>query len=73
AFDNVAAVGIPKGLTGPAARGDVGAVRQHVAALAGERRDLYLALLRATLPLARAKGALPPEREEALRRLAAGG
>jgi len=68
-LDNVAKVGIPKGLTGPIARGDVELVRRHVEALDPERRALYLALLEATLPLARAKGALSAEAEAALRRL----
>jgi predicted short-subunit dehydrogenase-like oxidoreductase (DUF2520 family) len=65
-LDNVAKVGIPKGLTGPAARGDVDLVRRHVAALDPGKRALYLALLKATLPLARAKGALSPAAEAAL-------
>jgi len=65
-LDNVRRVGIPKGLTGPAARGDVDLVRRHVEALHGPVRDLYLALLEATLPIARAKGALAPEAAAAL-------
>ncbi|MFI5402109.1 MAG: Rossmann-like and DUF2520 domain-containing protein [Planctomycetota bacterium] len=68
-LDNVAKVGIPKGLTGPVARGDVDLVRRHVEALDGPVRDLYLALLDATLPLARAKGVLSPDGDAALRRL----
>ncbi len=66
-LDSVAKVGIPKGLTGPAARGDVELVLRHVEALEGPVRGLYLALLEATLPVARAKGALTPEAEAALR------
>jgi len=69
ALQNVSAVGIPRALTGPAARGDVEVVRAHVAALSGDERDLYLALLDATLPLAAAKGALPPGAERELRSL----
>jgi predicted short-subunit dehydrogenase-like oxidoreductase (DUF2520 family) len=72
-LDNVARVGIPKGLTGPVARGDVDLVRRHAEALDGPVRDLYLALMEATLPLARAKGTLSPDAEAALRRLAPGG
>jgi predicted short-subunit dehydrogenase-like oxidoreductase (DUF2520 family) len=68
-LDNVARVGIPKGLTGPVARGDVDLVRRHVEALEGSVRDLYLALLEATLPVARAKGALSADAEAALRRV----
>ncbi|HEX5138871.1 MAG TPA: DUF2520 domain-containing protein [Planctomycetota bacterium] len=71
-LDNVAKVGIPKGLTGPVARGDVDLVRRHVEALDPKRRALYLALLEATLPLARAKGALTPAAEAALRVLGTG-
>ncbi len=66
-LDNVAKVGIPKGLTGPVARGDVDLVRRHVETLDGPVRALYLALLEATLPIARARGALSPEAESALR------
>jgi predicted short-subunit dehydrogenase-like oxidoreductase (DUF2520 family) len=54
-LDNVAKVGIPKGLTGPVARGDMDLVRRHIDALEGPVRALYLALLDATLPLARRK------------------
>jgi len=68
-LENVARVGIPKGLTGPAARGDVELVRRHVEALAPGMRELYLALLEATLPIARAKGGLTKEAESALRAL----
>jgi predicted short-subunit dehydrogenase-like oxidoreductase (DUF2520 family) len=68
-LDNVAKVGIPKGLTGPAARGDVELVRRHVAALSPKVRAIYLGLLDATLPLARAKGTLTPSAESALRRV----
>lgn len=71
-LDNVAKVGIPKGLTGPAARGDVDLVRRHVEALDPATRTLYLALLEATLPIARAKGGLSAEAESALRRVLRG-
>jgi predicted short-subunit dehydrogenase-like oxidoreductase (DUF2520 family) len=70
ALDNVAAAGIPKALTGPAARGDVAVVRAHAGALPEKERALYLALLEATIPLARGKGGLAPEAERALRALA---
>jgi len=68
-LDNVRKVGIPKGLTGPAARGDVDLVRRHVESLEEPTRSLYLALLESTLPLARAKGTLTSEAEKALRHL----
>jgi predicted short-subunit dehydrogenase-like oxidoreductase (DUF2520 family) len=69
AVDNVGRVGLPKGLTGPAARGDVDVIRAHLDALEGERRELYARLLEATLPLARAKGGLSREAEKDLRAL----
>jgi len=69
ALDNVERVGIPKGLTGPAARGDVEVVRGHLDALPPPTRALYAALLRATLPIARAKGGLSADAEAALERL----
>lgn len=68
-LDNVEAVGIPKGLTGPAARGDVEVIRGHLAALEEPSRALYRTLLAATLPLARAKGTLSEDSERALRGL----
>ena len=55
--------------TGPAARGDAELIRSHVDALDPERRRLYVALLEATLPIARAKGGLDEESEARLRRL----
>ncbi|MHC4548224.1 MAG: Rossmann-like and DUF2520 domain-containing protein [Planctomycetota bacterium] len=69
--DNVASVGLPGGLTGPVARGDVELVARHLAALESPTREIYLALLEATLPIARAKGGLTGEAEAALRRLLA--
>jgi predicted short-subunit dehydrogenase-like oxidoreductase (DUF2520 family) len=72
-LDNVAKVGIPQGLTGPAARGDVDLVRRHVEALAPDVRAVYLALLEATVPLARAKGTLTPAAASALVRSTATG
>jgi predicted short-subunit dehydrogenase-like oxidoreductase (DUF2520 family) len=68
-IENVTRVGLPKGLTGPAARGDVDVIRRHVDALPDAHRALYLALLDATLPIARSKGALSPDAEAELRRL----
>jgi len=67
---NVARVGLPDALTGPAARGDVEIVRDHLEALDGERRELYRRLLLATLPIARAKGGLTDEAARALDELA---
>ncbi|MGQ0612643.1 MAG: Rossmann-like and DUF2520 domain-containing protein [Planctomycetaceae bacterium] len=70
ALDNAQALGLPQALTGPAARGDAALVADHLQALAGEERALYRALLWATLPLAKGKGALGDDAERALRRLA---
>ena len=69
-IENVARVGIPRGLTGPAARGDLEVIRAHLDALEGDQRELYRRLLRATLPVARAKGTLDDEAAAALKRLA---
>lgn len=79
---NLETVGLPAALTGPIARGDVGAVRIHEAWLrahAGEAdgaedddalRAAYDALARLTLPLAREKGGLTEAAEaEILRAL----
>ena len=68
AVDNVGALGLPQALTGPAARGDVELVQQHLDALDGPTRALYVACLEATLPIARAKG-LSEAAEAELRRL----
>lgn len=54
---NVVAAGPPAALTGPVARGDWATVRAHVAALAPDERDLYVALARAAARLA---GVDPP-------------
>ena len=70
AVDNVGAIGLPQALTGPAARGDVDLVREHLDALDPETREVYRALLRATLPIAEAKGGAGAEAIEALRRIA---
>lgn len=67
AVDNVGRVGVARGLTGPAARGDAELIARHVEALPDQARTLYLKLLEATLPIARAKGGLSAEAETALR------
>lgn len=71
-LDNIERQGLPAALTGPAARGDVGVVRMHLDALADRAPGflpLYAALSLASLPIARAKGALAESREEELREL----
>lgn len=52
-------------LTGPVARGDVGTVQAHLAALTGDARALYVTLARTAVDLARDAGASP----EALARI----
>jgi predicted short-subunit dehydrogenase-like oxidoreductase (DUF2520 family) len=56
---NVVDPGLPAALTGPIARGDVDAVRGHLAALADApaARSLYLATATRLIEIARAKGA----------------
>ena len=68
-IDNVARAGLPHGLTGPLARGDVKVIEDHLAALPERARAAYVALLEATIPIARAKGGLSAEAEAALVRL----
>jgi len=51
--DNIAALGPDAALTGPIARGDVGTVRAHLAALPDHLRDVYVACARRTLARAR--------------------
>lgn len=65
ALDNLAASGLPEGLTGPVARGDAGTVRKHLAALEGDRRELYLWLARELLAVVESR--VEPDRLEALR------
>ncbi|MGB2982440.1 MAG: DUF2520 domain-containing protein, partial [Candidatus Bipolaricaulia bacterium] len=60
-IENLEAVGLPKALTGPVARGDVGTVKRNLKALAEfspAHVDLYTELARRTIPIARAKGTL---------------
>lgn len=63
--------GLPEGLTGPVARGDVGTVRRHLAVLDGERRELYRRLSRELVRLVEAE--LPPGRADALLEALEGG
>jgi predicted short-subunit dehydrogenase-like oxidoreductase (DUF2520 family) len=53
-------------LTGPVARGDVGTVAAHLAALPSDIRPTYLALARLTADRALASGRLKPEQAEGL-------
>jgi predicted short-subunit dehydrogenase-like oxidoreductase (DUF2520 family) len=54
--DNVAAAGPSAALTGPIARGDAATVRRHLVALGHRDAELYRAVGRATLRLAREAG-----------------
>jgi predicted short-subunit dehydrogenase-like oxidoreductase (DUF2520 family) len=55
-LDNVAAAGPAGALTGPVSRGDVATVRRHLAALRHQDAELYRAVGRETLRLAREAG-----------------
>lgn len=71
---NLAQVGLPDALTGPIARGDVGTVRGHLAALAAGSATLlpaYVALAQRTVEVALRKGTLAPSEASALRALLA--
>lgn len=70
-LDNVDDLGVSAALTGPVARGDVDTVRLHLARLSPEERELYCALGRETLRLARAAG-LDPGRADELGELLSG-
>ncbi|MHC5009897.1 MAG: Rossmann-like and DUF2520 domain-containing protein [Planctomycetota bacterium] len=66
---NLEAVGLPKALTGPIARGDLGTVRNHVRSLRelpGDMLRLYRELGRRTVQVAVQKGTLSQERASAI-------
>ncbi|MEO7295659.1 MAG: Rossmann-like and DUF2520 domain-containing protein [Candidatus Limnocylindria bacterium] len=56
ALVNIGERGAAASLSGPVARGDVGTVEAHLDVLAGADRELYQALGRAALEIARSKG-----------------
>ncbi len=69
---NLATAGVPDGIAGPYARGDVGTVRKHLQTLrarAPHVLPLYCHMGLAGLPFAIEKGALSPERAERIRSL----
>jgi predicted short-subunit dehydrogenase-like oxidoreductase (DUF2520 family) len=69
-MNNIEHVGFPGCLTGPIARGDVGTIRKHIAALAESEPalvPLYKSLGLATIPIAVAKGTLSEENAAVLR------
>jgi predicted short-subunit dehydrogenase-like oxidoreductase (DUF2520 family) len=58
-LDNIERTGIPRALTGPIARGDVGTIKRHLEALRGRAPEVlpvYQILGRRAVALARAKG-----------------
>ncbi|UCF09657.1 MAG: DUF2520 domain-containing protein [Candidatus Bipolaricaulota bacterium] len=68
---NLEATGLPRALTGPVARGDVGTIDRNLSALrehAPETAALYVELARRTIPIAEAKGSLSPEAAAVLRK-----
>ena len=73
-INNIENVGFPGCLTGPIARGDVGTIQKHVAALQ-EREPAFVPLYKAlglqTIPIGLAKGTLSEEKAEELRKLLA--
>jgi predicted short-subunit dehydrogenase-like oxidoreductase (DUF2520 family) len=71
-IDNVASLGTAGGLGSAVARGDVGTIRKHLAALAERAPDslpLYRMLALRTVPLGLAKGTLAPESARAIEAL----
>ena len=69
---NLAAAGVPAGLAGPYARGDVGTVRKHLEVLHERAPDvlpLYCHMGIAGLPFALEKGTLSRERHDEIRGL----
>lgn len=68
ALDNLEHLGVTSSLTGPIARGDIDTLRMHLARLSAEDRELYCALGRRTLAIARSAG-LAGERADEIERL----
>lgn len=67
--DNVERMGLPDALTGPVRRGDATGVERHfqtIAKLAPELEPLYLAIVRAQIPLAREVADAPDEAFDAI-------
>ena len=71
-LNNIDNVGLPNCLTGPIARGDLGTIRKHLAALkraAPQVLSIYRELGLQTIPIALAKGRIDEERANELRAL----
>lgn len=56
ALDNLLALGVPRGVTGPAARGDLAAIGRHEQALGGPEGALYRELAARLVALLQARG-----------------
>jgi predicted short-subunit dehydrogenase-like oxidoreductase (DUF2520 family) len=70
--DNLAQLGLPRALTGPIARGDLGTIQRHLEVLREEApgvEPLYRRLGAATVPLAIQNGTLTSERAARVRQL----
>jgi len=73
-LNNLENVGLPNCLTGPIARGDLGTIKKHLAALEKSAPALlstYRELGLQTIPVALAKGKIDSQRAEEMRRLLA--
>jgi predicted short-subunit dehydrogenase-like oxidoreductase (DUF2520 family) len=73
--ENLEKKGLPEALTGPVARGDVGTVERHLAALAArvpELVELYRTLAARTVVVARQKGGQPEGALDAIAEVLAG-
>jgi predicted short-subunit dehydrogenase-like oxidoreductase (DUF2520 family) len=70
--NNIENLGLPRCLTGPIARGDLGTITKHLAALevrAPELLPVYCELGLNTIPLALAKGNIDEHRATELQKL----
>ena len=70
--NNIESIGLPRCLTGPIARGDLGTITKHLAALkvrAPELLPIYCELGLNTIPLALAKGNIDAQRAMELQKL----
>jgi predicted short-subunit dehydrogenase-like oxidoreductase (DUF2520 family) len=68
-IQNIETIGIPKCLTGPIARGDIGTIKKHLRTLQKEAPDLvstYRELSAKTIPIALAKGKIDKHQAEEL-------
>jgi predicted short-subunit dehydrogenase-like oxidoreductase (DUF2520 family) len=71
-LSNIENVGLPNGLTGPIARGDLGTISRHLESLSKQAPSLlgiYKELGRQTVPIALAKGKIDSQRAEELNTL----